>query len=367
MKELSYEQVLVTRYNSGESLTSLAKSERMRKETIKRYLLELGVELRLNKGGKRTAISTELKELIIKDWKDGNDINLTTLGKKYSISNKGVEKVLREANLYDTKFPDTTDEQKQLMNQLYKSGLSSRAVAEKMNLSKTTVLEYLDEAREPSSFRIYSVNEDYFENIDNQEKAYWLGLLYADGYNSEERGYVRFGQAKKDKELVYKFKNILEAEHPVVFNERHGKVQDFYQISVSSVKLSKDLARHGCMQNKTFKTEFPNIPEELYSHFIRGYFDGDGSIWNSSGYPNISITGNIGLLERIQEILMKECQLNKTKLISRRKNSIVDIRYGGRNQIRRIYDYLYKDATTFLSRKHNILNNILNKSLDDNR
>lgn len=361
--ELERQQIIDLHKDEGWSIERLRKKFKRGPATIEKILVQAGIEV--SKGKNKKGLDVELVERWRGLYNSGN--NFSDIARLYNTDPTVVRQKFQVLGLYDTKAFDTTDEQKQLMNQLYKSGLSSRAVAEKMNLSKTTVLEYLDGAREPSSFRIYSVNEDFFENIDNQEKAYWLGVLYADGYNSEERRYVRFGQAKKDKELVYKFKNILEAEHPVVFNERHGKVQDFYQISVSSVKLSRDLARHGCMQNKTFKTEFPNIPEELYSHFIRGYFDGDGSIWNSSGYPNISITGNIGLLERIQEILMEECQLNKTKLISRRKNSIVDIRYGGRNQVRRIYDYLYKDATTFLSRKHNILNNILNKSLDDNR
>lgn len=356
------EQQILDLHSQGNSVTNIAKIVKKRKSFVSEILKKNNVKHTSKRGGSRKNISQETEFEILTFFQEGK--TFSEIGNILNISYKTVEKYCRKHDIYDTRFPDTTDEQKEQINQLYKSGLSSRAVADKLNLSKTTVLEYLDEAREPSSFRIYSVDEDYFENIDSKEKAYWLGVLYADGYNSEDRGNITLGQAEKDKELIYKFKQTLHSEHPVVKQERDNR-QDFYSIVIGSKKLSTDLAKYGCIQNKTFKAKFPNISKEYYSHFIRGYFDGDGSI----GLKNkqFSITGNIDLLEKIQLILMEECKLGKTKLVSRRKNDIVDIRYGGLNQIRRIYNYLYKDATTYLLRKYNIFNKLLNTSLDDNR
>ena len=128
------------------------------------------------------------------------------------------------------------------------------------------------------------------------------------------------------------------------------------RLIISSKQLCLDLAKHGCIPNKSHHTYFPDIPKSLFNHFIRGVFDGDGSVYkvNSNG-PGFSIMGNKDLIVRIQEVLVAECELNKTKLsVSHRcKENIVQFSYGGRKNCIKFRDWLYKDATVYLHRKYN--------------
>ena len=92
------------------------------------------------------------------------------------------------------------------------------------------------------------------------------------------------------------------------------------------------------------------MPESLYRHFIRGYFDGDGTVCESI----FKITAYRGMAENIQSILVNKCRLNNTKLIEypAKDVDIVDISYGGKKQLKRIFQYLYNDSNIYLSRKY---------------
>ena len=160
----------------------------------------------------------------------------------------------------------------------------------------------------------YTVDSKYFDNIDNEEKAYWLGFLYADGY---VRTYHKSGQLKlklnvKDKEHVELFKKCIISNQKIVDNieklKKNGKEYTSHSstLNIYSVELVNDLIKHGCVQNKTQKIRFPEIDENLKYHFIRGYFDGDGCIHKIKNRPNsysISIVSNINFCNDMLSIL----------------------------------------------------------------
>lgn len=199
--------------------------------------------------------------------------------------------------------------------------------------------------------RKYVLNENFFEKIDSEEKAYFLGLLFADGYINENYYMVDLTLHIKDEEILRKFIFYLYA------NKRPLKLirNNYLRLVISSKKLVNDLKSHGCYQKKTFKLKFPNLPENMIRHFIRGYFDGDGCITiNKKGTLNISIVGTIDLLNDVKQILCKKCNLNNTIYDNRhpnRNNNIRALRYGGNIVVNRIYHYLYDDSTIYLSRK----------------
>ncbi len=97
----------------------------------------------------------------------------------------------------------------------YKNGESARVISKSFGISPPSIYGLLKrrsiERRTYSeTSRKYSLNETYFNNIDCQEKAYFLGFLYADGYNNEERGVVELSSSEKEKEeqlLVMKLRN----------------------------------------------------------------------------------------------------------------------------------------------------------------
>ena len=131
----------------------------------------------------------------------------------------------------------------------------------------------------------YSFNENYFETIDSEEKAYWLGFLYADGYvvnNDVDKQYrVCLTLNENDKGHVELFKECLESNNSIrtVCTKLNDKEYFSSQFYIYSKKMVNDLYNNGCVQNKSLILKPPVIIDNLVGHFIRGYFDGDGSIY----------------------------------------------------------------------------------------
>lgn len=188
-------------------------------------------------------------------------------------------------------------------------------------------------------------NAKYFDAINTGEKAYWLGFLMADGGVYHKKLWVNLG--KKDTAHLYKFKKALDSSHPVKEKE---KSSTFF---IASVRLIRSLEKYGIVERKTFHTYLPqNIPFNLIRHFIRGYFDGDGSIkYNKKRNTKVfEIKGTKHLLSQIQNILVTELSLPKNKIMAASQNSFV-LTYGGNNQVTKIFNYMYTDCVICLERK----------------
>lgn len=119
--------------------------------------------------------------------------------------------------------------------------------------------------------RKFAVNESYFEKINSFNKAYWLGFLFADGYNRYSE--ITINLHSKDIQHLEKFKNALSSEHKI----RQHPSRNIATFKFRSLKMGKDLYNLGCIKNKSLIMDKPsNIKEKFLPAFIRGYFDGDG-------------------------------------------------------------------------------------------
>lgn len=211
----------------------------------------------------------------------------------------------------------------------------------------------------------YTLNENIFETIDTEEKAYWLGFLFADGYNHETKTCVALRLQAADKEILEKYKTFLGTNVPIYTFKRVTSVnklhREYCEVNVCSPIFSEQLAKWGCKQGKTFNLHFPDIPEHLYRHFIRGFFDGDGCLsirdrnnrrkkYGTSMNYQLCLYGLETILLPIQNILVKELDLTPTKLAISKK--IKTLHYTGKQVVSKIMKYLYKDATVYLKRKH---------------
>ena len=231
--------------------------------------------------------------------------------------------------------------------------------------------------------RKYSLNESFFEKIDSEEKAYILGFTYADGNNKSQKSGLMFTLNAKDVEILEKIRRAMGSNAKIFIKDTpdftNGKAA---HIDFNSRKISMDLIKNGAPPNKTYKIVFPSfLDEELIPHFIRGYFDGDGCIWNGkrkimtvkdttrkNGYRNrivhnvkFTITSNTDFIIGLQKVLVEKLGLNKNKLNYRRKDNknIATLEYSGRKNIKKLYDYMYADATIFLERKYKKFNEII--------
>ena len=120
---------------------------------------------------------------------------------------------------------------------------------------------------------------DYFSEIDTEEKAYWLGFLYADG-SIDKRGVLRVELISEGKQHLEKFAKAIKYTGSVIGPYFRNKIKNpIYKIDLSNPRFGKDLQNKGVIQNKTFFVQFPKwLKTELVRHFIRGIFDGDGTI-----------------------------------------------------------------------------------------
>lgn len=207
--------------------------------------------------------------------------------------------------------------------------------------------------------RDYPRNSKYFNRIDTHEKAYWLGMFYADGTVSSNSNKIAL--SLKDKEHVQKFqKSISAINNKIVAIEdtRFSKECVQYIFSINDKELHDALVRWGCVPNKTYTTElhFPNIPKEFYYDFIRGYFDGDGCIMFSKSQNKYKLDwcGNFTFLTELKTILGKEkislCQNSVSKIT-------YNLRISGKQDVTRILQDMYKTSTedARLIRKYEIV------------
>jgi len=207
--------------------------------------------------------------------------------------------------------------------------------------------------------RKYELNETIFETIDTEQKAYWLGFLYADGYNSEIKRTITLGLAQTDATHLQKFKSFLGSTAPIrIVLPRRNNEQPMHVLTICSTKMSKTLARLGCMQAKTFKISFPKfIDKSLWKHFIRGYFDGDGSVGKymsrKSTNCSISIVSNAPFLLQLKSILKSEINVNSqiSKTFNGNRSSVRCLYSGGNQQVLRFLQWIYEGSEIFLERK----------------
>ena len=229
----------------------------------------------------------ELKEIrndLIEQFKSG--VTVEQLCDKYSAKWCDMYDMISSALRHSIK--EISEFEKYQIKNLYISGMSSTKIGIKFNLYHKQVRRILDELnveKSNKSRRKHTLDENYFDVIDTPNKAYILGFLYADGYNSIDKYTIRLQLQECDYEILEKMRLELKSDNELKFIRCDNKVasngyisKNMYQLEVYSKHMCEQLDRLGMHQNKSLILEFPDwLSEELYSHFIRGYFDGDGS------------------------------------------------------------------------------------------
>ena len=224
------------------------------------------------------------------------------------------------------------------------------------NILSREIKKYLSKNTNFSN-RKYKLNENYFENIDSYEKAYWLGFIAADGcvYETGSGSKVlSFNLNYRDKNHLDKFLKAIDSTAiiKIIDGAGFGASTKIASLQINSNKMVKDLNNLGIVQRKSLILSKPNIEEKYYYDWIRGYFDGDGSITVelSNGNSQINFLGTKEVLDFIQEVLRPE-KINKLHQNSLNKNTF-SLTYGGKSLILQLLDKFYKDPIVYLDRKY---------------
>lgn len=258
----------------------------------------------------------------------------------------------------DKRFKDCkfTIKEEQLIIKEYQNGNSLAAVGRKWKCDPTTVKNILKAYEIPTrnlsqarrNYLGYTLNENIFHNIDTPEKAYWLGVMYSDGYISKQQytNYFGISVAKKDEEWIEKFKTFLDYNgniHQYKITQGYKVGADYVRLLIGNNQIVSDLEKLGVVEHKTkFINKLPQI--NYLDDFIRGYIDGDGSL--RKDYPCFQISGNKPFLLEIANYLQVDYRLYKDKSIYSLKYNVKQSEY--------LEKRLYKNAIVYLSRKYNI-------------
>ena len=213
-----------------------------------------------------------------------------------------------------------------------------------------------------------NLQEHFFQNIDTDEKGYFLGLLITDGnifqYNSATHQInVNLTLQESDKYILEKFQKAVQSNRKIT-NDGRGCCQ----VMVLSTIMAKDLEQYGVIPQKTFTIRFPfNVPKQYYNAIFRGIIDGDGSIGFYSQPGKKAHSKSIRLcsaskefLQDIQMLLFQELNI-RPRSIRQEKENLWTIGYGAKNDLEKIISWMYKDSTIYLSRKKEKCDLILNE------
>jgi hypothetical protein len=205
----------------------------------------------------------------------------------------------------------------------------------------------------PRSYNVkYSVNENFFEKIDTQQKAYTLGMMYADGCVYKNTMIV----GVTDKEIVDNIKSFLEYEGLIEEYKKDEKSKLIYKLRVKRAKLLDDLIKNGCPPKKSLILKFPSfdiVPENLMGHFTRGWFDGDGCICYTNRKTRIGNDSWVIMLIGTKEFLEGLCNVYGLKGNYRKatKNNTWTLLLQKKSEIEKFLKIIYKDSTVSLTRK----------------
>lgn len=191
---------------------------------------------------------------------------------------------------------------------------------------------------------------DYFENINTRDKAYFLGLLAADGSVvwRKNSNHITLELIAEDDYIIKRFVEYAKLDVWSTYDNRDESSR--YRIDFSSDKMCQDLAKYGIVQKKSHKDSIfiPEIDTRLIPHFIRGYFDGDG-IAKTSGY--LGFCGSKTIIKQIHDYFVELYDVSNTKITFNRWNGIYYIQWGKKADTMKIADVLYHDCVDLYLRR----------------
>ena len=309
MKKEKINNNYIKRYNEGESFWSIAKAE---KKTYKQIY-----EAVLGKRFEARYLPQEEKEKICEMYLNGK--STVAIGKEYGVWNKSIAVILEEKGI----------------------------------------------PRNGKQFiRKHTLNEYYFDNIDTEQKAYILGLFFADGNNCKQKSTVRIQLQEKDKQILEDIRRELNYSKPLSYVDCSHRIygnnyisSNMFSLDIYSSHMCNRLEEIGMVPNKSLVLTFPDcIDRELLPHFLRGYIDGDGHISEKSYVCNFISTKSFCL--SVQSLVYNITGLWGNIKEAPCHNGVTMVyEFTAKKYTKPFLDYIYKNATIYLERKYNIYKN----------
>jgi hypothetical protein len=313
---------------------------------------------------------------IVQEYKNGE--TLKNLARKYHVGFYKITDVLDKYNIpHNRKTKKEAKRQEFLAKsdeviQFYLEGNGLNKCAKKFHVYSRDIKKLLQENN--IHIRSYQEvltarerDEDFFKK-QTHEMAWLVGFLASDGSISQKGNGITIQLSKKDEEILQKIRFLLGIDNSITYYTTNTGF-DVASYRWSSKTHKADLAEYGVIPNKTFALKPPyKLETGYYLDYIRGYFDGDGSInliknGNGRGKGNLRwqvCSATPEILEFILETFEKKGipRVNIQKW--QRVHPLYVISYSS-SSTRKIYDILYNESYMFLQRKKDHYEEILSE------
>ena len=231
-------------------------------------------------------------------------------------------------------------------------------------------------------FGYHDIDENFFSKWTPQ-MAWVLGLLFTDGciwFPKKGTMGCRVSISSKDYEMLENIKHHLKSTNPIDIRvQSKDETKYIYRLTFYREKILEDLQKLGLIQRKSLILEFPNIPNEYIRHFIRGCWDGDGSVYITQGSPNASfVSGSKTFIKRLvlelynnginrKRLIKSDSDRKKMysmyplfkyplKISQSKRSNIYTIKLNSKDNMLKLFHYFYDgvDETMYLKRKYDI-------------
>lgn len=254
-----------------------------------------------------------------------------------------------------------TDEQKQHIVKKYEEGTPMRKIGEEFGVSKHTIRRILVEQgieiRDNSHSHIgYSIDESYFDQIDTPNKAYVLGLLYADGNVGKKLHSVKLTLQYRDIKILQDIAKDMKTDRPLYKDEMSKKNpnwMDVYTFTFCNEHMHGKLVELGVVPNKSLILQFPTkVPEQFMRDFVRGYVDGDGHVeWGRN--KRAEVAQSVFFCTELQKYLWEKLQIGsrlyKDKKHHENSRSLHIIK---KLDVYKFLEWLYEGSELHIDRKY---------------
>ena len=259
------------------------------------------------------------------------------------------ESYLKMMNLIIQEYLNTSEKERSLTKLSRKYGVKRQTIAKYLKNKNINIVNYQNRCR---------IDETVFDIINTEEKAYWLGFIYADGNISSDGYRFEINLSVKDLNHMLKLKTFLKGDDlEIRIDTSKGEQYPMCRMSIRNKHLWQSLSEKGCIPCKSLLLTWPN--ENIFSnkalirHFIRGYWDGDGTIGLYRGKYglifNLNVAGTQAFLEGIKNFINRDGTLRS----SSQSNNVKILSYSSLKS-RIVARFLYENSSIYLERKYNV-------------
>jgi hypothetical protein len=348
-------------YEAGASCNAVGKEFSLAPSTVMKYAKLAGIVGHQGRGKLPDDVCDGVADLY------ASGASCAEVGRVFNVSQGTVGRIARRAGVgrsvgegHLLRWKLSADKQRRIAD-LHCEGVSTAEIMRRADVGRYAVKQVLKQRgeapRESGSYsRRYSVDLDFFREIDTEEKAYTLGFIAADGCVHGNTLIICI--QRNDEAVIRAMRAAMQSEHPVrQIAPRHTKKNTGPQsdFRVCARELVRDLQRHKITERKSLTLEFPDtVPNHLIRHFVRGWFDGDGCV---AAYPERGKFTFMGVgsglfLARLREVVLENTGVDTLVRKAKNKNLSLWSARGGIHGAAAFTRWLYDDATIYLERKY---------------